>query len=204
MIGIKIRLSDFATADTRRYTQIFPAKRDKRMSHLCSSVFICGFFFVLFFSFTQQSFPSAQTESQMRQRADAIAAKLRCPVCQNLSVADSTSFMANQIKDKIGKMLAEGKSEQEIIAYFQSKYGDWILLSPPRNGFDLTVWLLPFAGFLAGGIFLVMLLRSMQKKKPQNDTAPAAIRTKSEEKTNSKAENTVNDAVKKELEKFDY
>ncbi len=150
------------------------------------------------------SFSAAQTENQLRRRADTVAAKLRCPVCQNLSVADSNSFMANQIKDKIRKMLAEGKSEQEIIAYFQSKYGDWILLSPPRNGFALTVWLLPFAGFFAGGIFLVMLLRSMQKKKPQNATAPATIHAKSAEKTKSQAENTVNDAVKKELEKFDY
>lgn len=145
------------------------------------------------------SIAGALTENQLRQQADVVAAKLRCPVCQNLSVADSNSFMANQIKDKIRKQIAEGKSEQEIIAYFQSKYGDWILLSPPRKGFDLTVWLLPFAGFAAGGVVLMLMLRGMAgKKQGESSAAPAP------EEKSGKKDAPVNEAVKKELENYDY
>lgn len=79
-----------------------------------------------------------------------IAADLRCVVCQNLSVADSPSEMAQQMRAIIREQLEQGKTPEEIKAYFVSKYGDWVLLAPPAQGFGLLIWILPFAALGCG------------------------------------------------------
>jgi len=84
----------------------------------------------------------------------AIAAQLRCVVCQNLSVADSPSETANQMRAIIRQHLADGETAEQVVAYFVDKYGLWILLAPPRQGFNLVVWIAPFAG-LAVGLLVV-------------------------------------------------
>ena len=79
-----------------------------------------------------------------------IAAQLRCVVCQNLSVADSPSEMAGQMRAIIRERLAAGESPAEVERYFVDRYGEWILLAPPRRGFNLLVWLLPFVAVGVG------------------------------------------------------
>ena len=114
----------------------------------------------------------------LEEQARRIAAELRCPVCQNLSVGDSPSEMAQQMRALIREQLNEGKSPQQIKDYFTSKYGEWILLSPTTEGFNLLVWILPFIA-LTGGIFLVVLVarRWVQRKSGyrQGEVDPALI-----------------------------
>ncbi len=89
-----------------------------------------------------------------------IASQLRCVVCQNLSVADSPSEMARQMREVIRERLTQGETPQQVTAYFVDKYGEWILLSPRPEGFNLLVWILPFAGLFVGlGIVLLVALR---------------------------------------------
>jgi cytochrome c-type biogenesis protein CcmH len=92
--------------------------------------------------FADPSGAAEHLEEQMRQ----IASGLRCPVCQNLSVADSPSEMAQEMRALIVDELRAGKRPEEIRAYFVSKYGEWILLSPTPRGFGLLVWVLPGLG----------------------------------------------------------
>lgn len=94
-----------------------------------------------------------------------VAAQLRCVVCQSLSVADSPSETAHQMKGIIRERLAAGESPEQVKAYFVEKYGTWILLSPPRQGFNLLVWVVPFAG-LAGGLVLVLILVRRWSHRP--------------------------------------
>ncbi len=83
-------------------------------------------------------------------QAHLLAAELRCPVCQNLSVADSPSEMANQMRDLIREKIQQGESPDQIRTYFVSRYGEWILLAPKRQGFNWVAWLLPFGAILVG------------------------------------------------------
>jgi cytochrome c-type biogenesis protein CcmH len=88
---------------------------------------------------------------------EAVAKELRCVVCQNLSVADSPSEMARQMRDLVRERLAAGETPGQVKAYFVQRYGEWVLLSPPTQGFGLLAWALPLAG-LAGGIVAALLV----------------------------------------------
>ena len=100
-----------------------------------------------------------------------VAAQLRCVVCQSLSVADSPSETAHQMKDIIRERLAAGETPEQVRAYFVEKYGTWILLSPPRQGFNLLVWVVPFAG-LGLGLVLVLTVVRRWSRRPAAPAAP--------------------------------
>lgn len=92
--------------------------------------------------------PGADVEKRVAQ----LAAKLRCPVCQNLSVQDSPSSVATSLRDRIRELVLAGRSDDEVLAFFEARYGTWILLEPPRSGISLALWLAPLllvAGALA-------------------------------------------------------
>lgn len=96
-----------------------------------------------------------RADEAIERRVDAIAAELRCPVCQNLSVKDSPSDVAAAFQSRIRQLVIAGKSDREIRDFFVARYGEWILLSPPRRGIGLAVWLAPAlvlgAGLVAAG-----------------------------------------------------
>ncbi|MGH7366778.1 MAG: cytochrome c-type biogenesis protein [Candidatus Rokuibacteriota bacterium] len=102
-----------------------------------------------------------------------VAAQLRCVVCQSLSVADSPSETAHQMKAIIRERLAAGESPEQVKAYFVDKYGLWILLAPPRQGFNLLVWVVPFVALAAGLVLVLVLARRWSRRAA---AAPAAAR----------------------------
>ena len=111
---------------------------------------------------------ASSLEEQVRQ----LAAELRCPVCQGLSVADSPSKMANQMRDLVRERLEAGESPEAVKAYFVERYGEWILLAPKKEGFNLLVWVLPFLGLGGGAVGLFFVLRRWRHRTP---TAPASV-----------------------------
>ena len=112
----------------------------------------------------------AAQPNDLEEQTRAIAAELRCPVCQNLSVADSPSELAQQMRALIQEQLNEGKSSEEIKKFFVSKYGDWILLAPPAKGLGLLLWVLPGAAVALGALLVALLMRRWVRNK---DTAAA-------------------------------
>lgn len=89
-----------------------------------------------------------------------IAKGLKCPICENLSVADSPSQLAGDMRAIIRTKLQQGESPAQIQAYFVDRYGEEVLLDPPRHGFALLVWALPALIIALGaGILGVALLR---------------------------------------------
>jgi cytochrome c-type biogenesis protein CcmH len=94
--------------------------------------------------------------STPQERTRQIAASLRCPVCQDLSVADSPSTVAREMRAAIGRDLTEGLTPDQIRARFVASYGQWILLSPPRRGINLVAWVAPLL-LLVGGLLLAVV-----------------------------------------------
>jgi cytochrome c-type biogenesis protein CcmH len=103
--------------------------------------------------------PPKQT---LDQRVHAVASQLKCLVCQGESVADSPATLSQQMRVVIRQQLQSGKSEQEVIQYFVSRYGDRILLSPPWQGLTLLAWLVPIALMLGGTLLLFYVLKNWQ------------------------------------------
>jgi cytochrome c-type biogenesis protein CcmH len=93
----------------------------------------------------------------------AIGNELRCPTCVSESVSESSSAIAREMRVIIQDQLNEGRTRAEILAFFQERYGDWILLNPPARGVLLIVWVLPALGALAGVVLLVRLVRRWRR-----------------------------------------
>jgi cytochrome c-type biogenesis protein CcmH len=100
-----------------------------------------------------------QTETQA-ERVDRITSELRCVVCQGLSVKDSPSESARQMRDLVAQRVADGRTDDQIRDEFRASYGDWVVLSPPLASWSGLVWFVPFVALLAGLAIAWRRLRS--------------------------------------------
>jgi cytochrome c-type biogenesis protein CcmH len=107
-------------------------------------------------------------QPNQQQVARQIAADLRCPDCQGLSVADSSSPSAVEIRRQIAAQLSSGRSPDQVRQSFVDRYGEWILLSPSAS----VAWLLPFAALLVAiGILAAWIWRGRGARAPARDSA---------------------------------
>ena len=111
----------------------------------------------------------------LEARVREIADQLRCPTCQGISVNDSEASFSVQIKDKVRRMLEEGQNEEQIKTYFVSRYGEWILRAPKKEGLGLVLWVLPGAMILlVGGLLIFRLYRNQQSSGVGQEASGAA------------------------------
>jgi len=105
-------------------------------------------------------------------RARRIGQEIQCPVCQGLSVADSPSQLAGQMRGIIRTKLEAGEDRDAILTYFVERYGESVLLAPPRSGLAIIIWLVPYVGGL-GALALVFWIihhrRSTASKPERSD-----------------------------------
>jgi len=107
------------------------------------------------------------SESAVNELATDVAAKLRCPVCQGVSIADSPSGMATKMRGQVRDLVAKGYSEDQVMSYFEHSYGEFVRLEPPLRGLNVMLWILPGAVLLGGAWFVF-------RKANQPVTLPAA------------------------------
>jgi cytochrome c-type biogenesis protein CcmH len=105
-----------------------------------------------------QAAASQQTaaDSVLEARTAALASQLRCPVCQGLSIQDSPSELSQQMRAVVKDQLRDGKTPEQVKAYFISKYGEWILLEPKARGFNVLVYAMPVL-LVALGLGVIVL-----------------------------------------------
>ena len=101
-----------------------------------------------------------------RQRYRSLIEELRCPKCQNQNIADSDAPIATDLRNEIFRMLEEGKSNEEIIDFLVSRYGDFVLYKPPLTSRTLLLWYGPAGMLVIGfGVLGVILIRRRSQNK---------------------------------------
>ncbi|EBA0248301.1 cytochrome c-type biogenesis protein CcmH, partial [Salmonella enterica] len=106
-------------------------------------------------------FRNEAQEQQFRQLTE----QLRCPKCQNNSIADSNAMIATDMRRKVYDLMQEGKSRQEIIDYMVARYGNFVTYDPPLTPLTVLLWVLPLAAIVAGGWIIVV--------RPRREPLPA-------------------------------
>ena len=110
--------------------------------------------------------PPAAADPVAEARMMAIAAELRCLVCQNQTIADSHAELAVDLRNQVKEMLKRGDSDQMIIDYMTARYGDFVLYRPPLKATTLVLWFGPGLLLLGGLATLWLVLRRRSRLSP--------------------------------------
>ncbi|EHL80208.1 MULTISPECIES: cytochrome c-type biogenesis protein CcmH [Citrobacter] len=92
-------------------------------------------------------FKDEAQEQQFRQLTE----QLRCPKCQNNSIADSNSMIATDLRQKVYELMQEGKSQKEIVDYMVARYGNFVTYDPPLTPLTVLLWVMPVVAIGLGG-----------------------------------------------------
>jgi len=122
-----------------------------------SLLLICGLLFSinLWATIDTLQFDSPAQEAQYRD----LTASLRCPKCQNNSIADSNAMIAADMRLKVYELMKQGQSRQQIIDYMVARYGNFVSYSPPLTPSTLILWAGPALFVLLGGAVIIVRSR---------------------------------------------
>ena len=99
------------------------------------------------------------TDPALEARARTLSSQLRCMVCQNQSIDDSNAELARDLRLLVRERLKNGDSDQAVIDYVVSRYGEFVLLNPRLRGETLLLWGAPIVLFLAGATAMILFVR---------------------------------------------
>ncbi|MGP0594871.1 cytochrome c-type biogenesis protein [Nitrospira sp. T9] len=117
-------------------------------------------------------FAAVQDETEVDIQVREIAKTLRCTVCQTENIWESGAPLAQQMRGVIRDRIALGHSTEEIRAYFLSRYGDYILMEPPKHGVNWLIWVAPFLLLIIGGFFLYKEVTHWVRDTPTPPSQP--------------------------------
>ena len=143
----------------------------KKFLYTLTFTFLLGFLF-MGVVFAQDNTPPTDDE------VNAVAHKLYCPVCESTPLDVCPTEACRDWRALIRTMLAEGKTEDEILQHFVDQYGDRVLAQPPLTGLNWLIYLLPPAIILAGAVILFRSLKEWTKPKAAS-SGSAAVRSES-------------------------
>ena len=121
---------------------------------------------LLAFTFLQMSNAAVVGEAKplaedpvLEARLKAMSHELRCLVCQNQTLSDSSAPLAEDLRKEIRAQMREGKTDQEVIDYLVARYGDFVRYRPPVNNSTALLWFGPFLLLIIGGFVLYRVLK---------------------------------------------
>jgi cytochrome c-type biogenesis protein CcmH len=117
-------------------------------------------------SAAKEAVPEA-ADPALEARMTRITSELRCLVCQNQTIADSTADLAADLRRQTRELLMQGKSDKEIVDYMTARYGDFVLYRPPLRATTVLLWFGPALMLVVGAAVLVLVLR--RRSRMAND-----------------------------------
>lgn len=108
-------------------------------------------------------FKDEAQEQQFRQLTE----QLRCPKCQNNSIADSNSMIATDLRQKVYELMQEGKSQKEIVDYMVARYGNFVTYDPPLTPLTVLLWVMPVIAIGLGGWIIFARTRRRVRVKQE-------------------------------------
>jgi cytochrome c-type biogenesis protein CcmH len=102
---------------------------------------------------------------ELTRTTQEIAATIRCPVCQGLSIADSPAEMAQNMKAQVRELLSRGYTREQILSYFERSYGQFVLLAPKFQGVNSLVWTLPILALILGIFIVFVKMKNLGKER---------------------------------------
>ncbi|MGY6708352.1 MAG: cytochrome c-type biogenesis protein [Rhizobiaceae bacterium] len=101
----------------------------------------------------------------LEERARGLSAELRCMVCQNQSIDDSNAELARDLRVLVRERILAGDSDEEVIDYVVSRYGEFVLLRPPFSVRNAALWASPVLLILGGGAFIFFATRNRRRQE---------------------------------------
>lgn len=135
----------------------------KRHWRLCLLLGLCLFFLA---AWADEARPLAE-DPVVEQRVQHLFEELRCLVCQNQTLADSSAPLAEDLRREVREMAARGMSDEAILDFLVTRYGDFVLYRPPLKPTTALLWLGPLLMLLGGGVTVYMLLRRRQQMRAE-------------------------------------
>lgn len=114
----------------------------------------------------------------LEERARGLSAHLRCMVCQNQSIDDSNAELAKDLRVLVRERLTDGDTDEQVLDYVVSRYGEFVLLKPRLSAKTVLLWAAPIALLLIGALTMILFVRSRPPLKtvtPLSDEEKARI-----------------------------
>ena len=131
------------------------------MSLLCLALLM--FFSATAFAIDPLPFKDAAEEARFR----ALAAELRCVMCQNQSLADSTAPIAHDLRAEVFELMQQGKSDADIKQFLTERYSEFVLYKPPVQARTFVIWFGPLLVLVAGAVAVAVIVRRRAKSATQ-------------------------------------
>ncbi|MDP2643312.1 MAG: cytochrome c-type biogenesis protein CcmH [Desulfobacterales bacterium] len=132
-------------------------------------------------------------EEALQKTARGLYDRIMCPICNGQTIAQSNSETSVQMRDLVLKKLRQGQSKEEILQYFMSRYGERIIAEPPKKGFNLMLWFLPFIVVALAAVVIWLMIRRWSTRGVAR-TAPGIDEAQLDE---------YKERLEKELKEFD-
>ncbi len=107
-------------------------------------------------------------DARLEARAQNLMREIRCVVCENEPVSQSTTDIAVDMRRTIRNQVAEGASDQQVRNFFSERYGNFVLFRPPLDGLGLLLWIFPFVVLAGAGLVIGRRLVARRRR----DLAP--------------------------------